>query len=348
MSTSEDDVRIKKYTSSRRQAVTLSQASTEEAIDTSSRLEFPLIIAPPTPGADLLDAIIDDRESIRRKILLYGAILFRGFKALTIEEFERVVQSLCDRLLEYRERTSPRSHIQGGVYTSTDYPAEYSIFPHNENSYSWTVPMKLIFYCMEPAHTGGETPIVDCRKLFQRISPERRARFIEKGWMYVRNFGDGFGLPWQTVFQIEEREKLEEYCRQTDIRFEWKDEHRLRTWQVRPAIASHPQTGDLVWFNHATFFHVTTLDPRIRESLMEVFEEGDLPNNTFYGDGSSIEPAALEELRTAYMEEMVSIPWQKGDLLLVDNMLTAHARAPYTGQRKILVAMAEPFNRRAI
>jgi alpha-ketoglutarate-dependent taurine dioxygenase len=346
MKTPNEDIRLKMYAASRRQAVRLSKEPIGDHKSLSDRREFPLIISPSSPGADLLESIAGSREEIREKTLLYGAILFRGFNVLTIEGFEQIVQCLSDRSIEYRERTSPRSHIQGGVYTSTDYPAEYSIFPHNESSYSWTVPMKLFFYCMEPALKGGETPIVDCRKLLQRISPERRERFMERGWMYVRNFEEGFGLTWQTVFQTDDRGKLEEYCRQADIRFEWKGDSRLRTWQVRPAIAKHPQTGDLVWFNHAAFFHVSTLDPRIREGLLEEFEEIDLPNNTYYGDGSPIEPSVLDELRAAYTEEMVSIPWRKGDLLIVDNMLTAHARSPFTGRRKILVAMAEPFDRR--
>jgi hypothetical protein len=32
-----------------------------------------------------------------------------------------------------------------------------------------------------------------------------------------------------------------------------------------------------------------------------------------------------------------------GDILMVDNMLVAHGREPFSGPRKILVAMAEPF-----
>jgi alpha-ketoglutarate-dependent taurine dioxygenase len=42
-----------------------------------------------------------------------------------------------------------------------------------------------------------------------------------------------------------------------------------------------------------------------------------------------------------YREAAVCFAWQKGDLLMVDNMLVAHGRAPFTGPRRILVAMAE-------
>ncbi|MFL6253469.1 MAG: TauD/TfdA family dioxygenase, partial [Pyrinomonadaceae bacterium] len=171
-----------------------------------------------------------------------------------------------------------------------------------------------------------------------------RERFAEKGWMYVRNFGDGLGLDWRTVFQTTERAVVEEHCRRHGIEFEWKDGGRLRTRSVRPAVARHPRTSEMVWFNHATFFHVTTLEPPVRELLMREFDERDLPTNTFYGDGSPIEESVADELREAYRQETVVFPWQRGDLLVLDNMLTAHGRRPYAGERRILVGMAEPVS----
>jgi alpha-ketoglutarate-dependent taurine dioxygenase len=106
----------------------------------------------------------------------------------------------------------------------------------------------------------------------------------------------------------------------------------------------HPRTGEEVWFNHATFFHVTTLEPAIRESLLGEFEEDEFPTNSFYGDGSPIETSALDELREIYRQETVTFPWDRGDVLLLDNMLVAHGRAPYVGPRNVLVGMAEPVS----
>ena len=34
--------------------------------------------------------------------------------------------------------------------------------------------------------------------------------------------------------------------------------------------------------------------------------------------------------------------WQAGDLLLVDNVRTAHSREPYEGPREMLAGLAEP------
>ncbi len=181
----------------------------------------------------------------------------------------------------------------------------------------------------------------------RRIDPAVRDRFVEKGWMYLRNFGSGFGLDWPTVFQTDDRGEVEEHCRRGGIECEWRPDGNLRTRAVRPAVAEHPVTGETVWFNHATFFHVSTLEPALRETLLEQFSQEDLPTNTFYGDGSPIEPEVLDSLRDAYRSETVRFPWQEGDLLLLDNMLVAHGREPFEGERLVLVGMAEPVSRGA-
>jgi hypothetical protein len=144
---------------------------------------------------------------------------------------------------------------------------------------------------------------------------------MDGGWMYVRNFGDGFGLSWQTVFQTEDKSVVEAHCRKNGIQFEWREGDRLRTRRILPAHLIHPKTGDYTWFNHATFFHVTSLDAPLRDSLLEEFKEEDLPTNTYYGDGSRIEPEVLDELRSCYLKEMVSFPWRERDVLLLDNLM---------------------------
>ena len=81
----------------------------------------------------------------------------------------------------------------------------------------------------------------------------------------------------------------------------------------------------------------------MKNSMLSLFGEEDLPRNVYYGDGSSIADSVVEELCRVYWSLAVSFPWQVGDILLLDNMLTAHARNPYVGPRKIVVAMGEMF-----
>jgi hypothetical protein len=177
-----------------------------------------------------------------------------------------------------------------------------------------------------------------------KIDPAIRDRFIAKQILYVRNFGDGFGLPWQTVFQTTDPVVVDTYCQQQGVETEWKSGDRLRTRQIGPAVISHPQTREQVWFNHATFFHVSTLAEPIRTPLLANFVDLDLPTQTFYGDGTPIEPEVIEHLCRAYQQAMITFPWQSGDIVLLDNMLAVHGRQPFVGPRQVLVGMAEPYS----
>jgi len=306
---------------------------------------LPLVIEPRVKDVSLLGWAGANRERLEELVLKHGALLFRGFQVESVERFEEIIGACSTSgAVEYRFRASPRSEISGNIYTSTDYPAEQSIFPHNEHSYSPVFPLRIFLHCVTAPALGGETPIGDCRKLLNRVTRGGiRERFTRKGGItYVRNYNDGFGLPWQRVFQTEDRGRVEEYCRQHRISWEWKDGGRLRTRQIGPAVVRHPRTGEEVWFNHGTFFHVTTLPEEIRSGLLETFREEDLPTHTYYGDGDPIEADVLEELRAAYMEGLVEFAWVPGDVLMVDNILTVHARNPYEGERRVVVGMAEP------
>jgi alpha-ketoglutarate-dependent taurine dioxygenase len=203
--------------------------------------------------------------------------------------------------------------------------------------------MRICFFCAKPAEQGGETPIADSRKVFEEIPPAIRARFAEKGLLYVRNYGEGMDLSWEDVFQTANKSEVEQYCREAGIEFEWADGNRLSTRQLCQAVATHPRTGERVWFNQAHLFHISSLQTEVADALLSTFDAKDLPRNVYYGDGSAIESSALDEIREVYSRQSVIFRWQQGDVLMLDNMLTAHGRTPYTGARKVLVGMAEPF-----
>jgi alpha-ketoglutarate-dependent taurine dioxygenase len=308
---------------------------------------LPLLIQPKVSGLDLAAWAKGNARLIEQQLLKHGGLLLRGFEAFSISDFEQFMRALCPQLLEYRERSTPRTELGGGIYTSTEYPAHQQIALHNEFSYAYTWPMKIGFLCVTAAAQGGETPIADSRRVWQLLPPNLRERFVEKQVMYVRNYGGGIDLSWQEAFQTDDPAEVEAYCRRAPLDFEWRSNNRLRTRQVRPAAAKHPVTGELVWFNQAHLFHLSNLEPAVRESMLESFAEAELPRNAYYGDGTPLEAAALDEIRAAYQQAAICFPWQTGDTLLLENMLVAHGRRPYTGQRKIAVAMAEPFTLKA-
>ena len=132
------------------------------------------------------------------------------------------------------------------------------------------------------------------------------------------------------------------------MEYEWRDGDRLRVRYVCQSVATHPATGEAVWFNQAHLFHKSSLADHAREALLSVLAEDELPSNAYYGDGSPIEESALAEIRGAFERASVSFPWLGRDVLMLDNMLVAHSRAPYEGTRKVLVAMAESCDGRQI
>jgi alpha-ketoglutarate-dependent taurine dioxygenase len=305
---------------------------------------LPLVIEPAIEGGDLSEWVAINREFIEEQLLKNGALLFRGFDLGSTSEFEKVALALCPELFgEYGDL--PRERMGGNVYGSTPYPADTSIQFHNESSHMHRWPIKIWFFCVKAAEQGGETPILDCRKVYQLLNPKIRDRFNEKKLMYVRNYTDGLDVGWQTFFRTTDRAAVEDYCRKASIDFEWKKDNGLRTRQISPAVVKHPKTGEMVFFNQIQLHHVSCLDPAVRESLLDILKKDDLPRNVYYADGSPIEDLIVEELGELYQKTSVSFPWREGDILMLDNMMVAHGRKPYVGSRKIVVAMGEMISK---
>jgi len=313
---------------------------TTRALDGLGRL--PLVVEPQVPEIDTAAWLAGNKEWLHARLLEHGGLLFRNFRIHSATEFDRFAHAACDTLIEYGERSSPRTAIQGRIYSSTEHPASEEIALHCEQSYTLEWPMRILFCCLEPPARGGRTPIADIRAVTAAIRPEVLAEFGRRGVLYVRNYGGGMGLSWQDAFQTSEPAAVEQYCRRMAIEFEWLDEARLRTRQMRPALRQHPATGDTLWFNHAMFFHISSLGAALRNSILASVAESELPQNTYYGDGGAIEPEVLDELRDAYARATIRFTWERGDVLLLDNMLVAHGREPFEGPRKIAAALGDP------
>lgn len=293
------------------------------------------------PGLSLPDWAGGNRALIEEAFAEHGALLFRGFSTAD-ETFRQFAREFAGELLDYSEPSTPRTRIADKLYTSTEYPKELFIPPHNEHSYARHWPSKIWFYCAKPAPVGGATPISDSRRVYELINPHIRELFASRGVCYVRNFGGRLDLKWQDFFGTDDTRAVEAYCREASIEFEWTGGGGLRTRQVCQAVIQHPRTKETLWFNQAHLFHVSNLEPQVREYLLENFSEEDLPRNAYLGDGASIPPATLEEIRAAYRRTQIIFDWQAGDVLMLDNMLYAHGRNPFEGERRVLVAMADP------
>ncbi|WP_435603470.1 TauD/TfdA family dioxygenase [Streptomyces sp. bgisy130] len=311
-------------------------------------------VAPGKPATTQVDGLHDIDEACRQlterrpqiieALHEHGALYIRGFPVTGVGDFAKVRDVLIPSRTPYREKATPRSDYGDGVFSSTDLPPSQSISMHNENSYTLHFPGLLLFACLVAPPAGGATPVADCRKVLSALPAPLVAKMRSVGWQLKRSYSDHISTDWRTAFASENTEDVERYCDENLIAYEWQQDGNLRTSQLRPGVIQHPSTGAEVWFNHLAFWNEWSLDDELREALLDEFGADGLPFNSAFGDG---EPLTKEDLRTiqaAYESATVREPWQVGDLLLVDNILTAHGRDPFRGDRKIVVAMGNPVD----
>jgi alpha-ketoglutarate-dependent taurine dioxygenase len=306
----------------------------------------PVVLVPRRPGIDLAAWLRSERDRVERDLLTHGAVLFRGFGVESAAEFQRVATALGE-LVEYAEPSTPRGQYMENVYVSSEFPSYYTIPPHGELSYTHIWPRKALFFCKLPSRTGGQTPLADARTVLARLDDDVRERFLSKGIMYVRNYGDGFVLPWQEVFKTDSRDEVEAYCRANEpMTCEWLGGDRLRTRQVRPAFATHPDTGETVWFNQVHIFHTASLGAAVKARLLEELGEDNLPVHARFGDGEPIPDSDIEHIIDTYRECSIAFDWQRGDVMVNDNLLFAHGRNAFEGDREIIASFVGAYDAR--
>jgi alpha-ketoglutarate-dependent taurine dioxygenase len=279
---------------------------------------------------------------LREQLSRYGAVYLRGLPIASTADFAVVRDLLFTERAKYQEKATPRSDFGDDVFSSTDLPPSQKIRMHNENSYTLTFPGLLLFCCLVAPTEGGATPVADVRRVLAELPAELLDRFRAHGWSLTRNYAEHMSLDWRTAFATDSRAEVERYCAANRIRLMWGERDTLRTKQLRSAVIRHPRTGQEVWFNHVAFWSEWSLDPDIREILVDEFGHDGLPFNTALGDGTSLSAQEVAVLDAAYERATVRQQWQPGDLLLVDNVLTAHGRDAFRGDRRIVVAMGEP------
>lgn len=283
---------------------------------------LPTVVSPRSADGMSIDALAPLAHAIAADTLeRAGGVLFTGFRVPSIDAFQRFAASFGDPLIGYEYASTPRSQVEGAVYTSTEYPPHRAIPLHNEQSYTREWPLRIWFHCALAAQQGGATPIADSRAVYRALDPALVARFEQRELLYVRNFGQGLDLPWQQSFGTDDPAAVERMCAARGIECAWRTgddgELLLRTRERCQAVARHPRTGERVWFNQANLFHLSALDDDMQD--------------------------ALAQIRGVLERQRIVFPWRTGDVLMLDNMLSAHARDPFEGPRKVVVAMAQSY-----
>jgi alpha-ketoglutarate-dependent taurine dioxygenase len=283
----------------------------------------------------------EHRDILRGVVAEHGSVLVRGLELRDAAETGAVFRRLATGLMTEREAFASRRTYADGVYSATKWPPNQPMCMHHELSYTLEFPGLLLFACLSPPTAGGATAVADSPTVLDALPTELVDRFEREGWLLTRNYNDEIGASYAEAFGTDDRGAVERYCRANAIELEWQPDGGLRTRQRRSAVVRHPVTGQRCWFNQIPFLNEWTIASEIREYLVDVYGAEGLPFNTSFGNGDPIGEDVVELLNKVYEANTAREPWQAGDLLLVDNVRTAHSREPFEGPREVLVAMAD-------
>src|SRR2546428_9837726 len=282
----------------------------------------------------------DRRDAVRAAVVEHGSLLVRGVRLRDVAETEAVFRRLGGLMIE-REAFAARRRYSDGLYSSSKWPPNQPMCMHHELSYLLEFPSLMLFACLIAPTDGGATAVADSPTVLRELPTELIERFERMGWLLIRNYNNEVGASIAEAFGTDDRRAVESYCRANAITFEWQPDGALRTWQRRSAVVRHPRTGQRCWFNQIAFLNEWTIDPEVREYLVDIHGEDGLPFNTRFGNGDAIGADVVQLINEVYEANTARERWQGGDLMLVDNVRTAHARERFEGPREVLVAMAD-------
>lgn len=319
---------------------------------------LPLVIEPrdrTLSRQECLEFLRQQRSLIREKLLVHGGLLFRNFPLQTAQDFGAAIEALgLGQYLDYIGGDSPRNKIHDGIYTSTEAPPSFKIPLHNELSFVKKYPKHIYFFCEVEPQKDGETILGDARDIYRTLTPDLRLRFDQKGIRYVSCYFFKSALmnllnriqrshkSWIDVFETEDKDTVERLCQENEFAFEWNQNGWIRISQDRPATMIHPDTKEKVWFNQA---HLYDFNPKLLGwwrylAVKALYCQKHMRlHEVLFADGHPIARPDLYHVLDILEANTVKFPWQKGDMLVLDNVLAMHGRAPFEGKRRVLVAM---------
>jgi alpha-ketoglutarate-dependent taurine dioxygenase len=319
----------------------MSSSSPVSLLDVELQASKPPILRTDITG-DSSGWAADHKDALRAIVAEYGAVLVRGLELRDAAEITAVFRRLANNLMIEREAFARRQVYADGVYSSATWPPNQPMCMHHELSYRLEFPSLLLFACLGAPTRGGATAVSDSPTVLEALPKDLTERFERDGWILTRSYNDEIGATLAEAFGTEDRRAIEGYCRANAIEFEWQPDGELRTQQRRRAVVRHPVTGQRCFVNQIAFLNEWTIDPEVREYLVDMYGEDGLPFNTRFGTGEPLTEEIVELINAVYEAHTVREPWQAGDLMLVDNIRTAHSREAYEGPREILVGMADP------
>ncbi len=303
---------------------------------------FPLVLQCQTSAATL-DAtagwIAEHKRQLLQQAADHGAILFRGFPLNTAEDFDRFVAAFDLENFPYDQSLSNAVRVNKTprIFTANEAPPSVTIFLHHEMAQTPVYPSRLFFFCEQPAAKGGATPLCRSDILWERLSaqcPQFARNCASKGLRYSNvmpaenDATSGMGRSWQSTLRAATREAAEKRLRELNYSWEWLPDGSLRaTTPVLPALRKLAH-GGTSFFNQLIAATQGWKDRR-----------NDPSKSITFGDGTPLDRDAVN-IATKLGEELsFDVPWQKGDVALVDNYVAMHGRRTFEGTRRVLASL---------
>ena len=281
----------------------------------------------------------ENREGLSAALNTHGAILLRDLNIKTDQEFDQLIQAFAWPNFTYADSLSNavRRNRTERVFTANEAPADVSIFLHHEMAQTPVYPSKLFFYCEHAADVGGATPICRSDILLERMRsqiPEFVAQCENKGVCYSQtmpledDLESGQGRSWASALSAETQHGAETKETKLGYTWAWQAGQALSvTTPVLPAVRDLPD-GRSVFFNQLIAAFRGWKDAR---------NSGE--KQISFGDGSAIRHEDMAVAIELADELSFDIPWQTGDVAVVDNYLVMHGRRPFEGTRRVLASL---------
>jgi alpha-ketoglutarate-dependent taurine dioxygenase len=303
---------------------------------------FPLVLECQTSAATLhatADWIAEIKHQLLQQAADHGAILFRGFPLSTAEDFDRFVSAFDLENFPYDQSLSNAVRVNKTprVFTANEAPPSVTIFLHHEMAQTPIYPSRLFFFCEHPAAEGGATPLCRSDILWERLSaqcPQFAQDCATKGLRYSNvmpaenDATSGMGRSWQSTLRATTREAAEKRLKELNYSWEWLPDGSLRaSTPVLPAVRKLAN-GGASFFNQLIAAAQGWKDTR-----------NDPSRSITFGDGTPLDRDAVDTATKLGEELSFDVPWQKGDVALVDNYVAMHGRRNFEGTRKVLASL---------
>ncbi|XP_050285978.1 clavaminate synthase-like protein At3g21360 isoform X3 [Quercus robur] len=309
-------------------------------------IQFPLVLSPnpksQTPPSSLslfTQAIKTEKTFLDSVLHKSGAVLLRGFPVNTASDFNDVVEAFGFEELPYVGGAAPRNKVVGRISTTNDSPPDQKIPFHHEMAQVTTFPSKLFFFCEVEPGSGGETPIVLSHLVYEKMK-ERHPEFVERleehGLLYTRVIGEDddlsspIGRGWKSTFLTKDKSVAEERAANVGTKLEWLEDSVKTIMGPIPAIKFDKTRQRKIWFNSMVIAYIGWEDAR-----------NDPVKAVTFGDGKPLPADIVYDCLNILEEESVAFPWQKGDVLLLDNWAALHARKSFDPPRRILASLCK-------